>query len=186
MKILSILTVVLALGLPGPASANLLPWARVGFYGNAEGSVRAVYDAGPGELVIYVVLRNYTPTEGVGTVRFSAVPPPCFDAVHLGESSDYPVTGDSQAGAWVWPLNCTEGAYLVMTIVYTVQGGTWDCCWFEPQPFPGESQVDATDCSIMGFEWIATEGLWINPNNPMTCTAPVEETTWGAIKAMYR
>ncbi len=185
MKNLALLALVLALGLPGPATANPLPWAKVGFYGDAEGTVHAVYDSAPGTLVIYVVLRNMAP-DGAGTVRFSAVPPPCFDAVHLGESSDYPVTGDSQAGAWVLPLNCSQGVYLVMTIVYTVRGGTWDCCWFEPQPLPGESQVDATDCSMVGFEWIATEGLWINPNNPMTCTAPVEATTWGAIKALYR
>jgi len=186
MKILAILTLVLALGLPGPASPNPLPWARVGFYGNAEGTVHAVYDAGPGTLDIYVVLRNYEASVGSGSVRFSAVPPPCFEAVYVGETSSYTVIGDSQTGARVWHMMCFPGVYLLMTISFTVQGGTWDCCWFEPQPFPGESQVYATDCSLSGSEWIDTEGLWVNPNNPMTCTAPVEETTWGAIKAMYR
>jgi hypothetical protein len=181
-----IFALVAAVSLPVSVTANPLPWAKVGFYGDTEGTVHAVYDSAPGQLVIYVVLRNYSPTDGAGTVRFSAEPPPCFDAVHLSESSVYNVMGDSQAGAWVWPLNCSDGVYLLMTIVYTVQGETWDCCWFEPQPFPGDSQVLAGDCAFTRLEWIATEGIWINPNNPMTCTSPVEETTWGAIKAMYR
>jgi hypothetical protein len=190
MRNLAILVLVLMLvlvpGLPGTVWANPLPWAEVGFYGDAEGMVHTVYDSGPGTLDIYVVLRNYVHVYGAGTVRFSAPPPPCFDAVYLGESSSFGVIGDSQAGAWVFPLDCSQGAYHIMTITWTVQGGTSECCWFEPRPFPGATQVEGTDCSITDFEWIAAEGVWINPNSSINCNSPVEATTWGAIKAMYR
>lgn len=187
MKRHSFLGAVVALLVASPAWANPIPSVLLGFYGDAAGTVGVVYDQGPGALDIYVVVHNNDPVVAAGTVRFAAVPPPCFQGVYVGEISNYVVAeGNSQTGAWVWFLECSPGAYHVMTVSFAVQGLTSQCCWFEPQPVPGADRVEATDCSLGTLDWLSTEGLWINPNNPLTCTFPVEESTWGAVKALYR
>jgi hypothetical protein len=191
MKIIALFTLVLTVVSAGAASANLkpLPRAEIGFYGDAAGTVRVVFDDGPGTLDIYVVLnKDAGDPHDAGTVRFSCSPAPtCFGGVFHSWTSNFTVVGDPMTGAWVMNTDCSPGSVLLMTITFTVSGDTWGCCWYEPQPYILTGLLEADHCGDLStFTEIAPVGLWINPNEHEICDAPVAPSTWGKIKAMYR
>lgn len=149
--------------------ANPMPAYELGLYGDAAGTVRDIHAGEYGDVTIYVVLYNHF-SDAVADIQFSAPPPACFNAVYVGDSSDFTWAGDSRSLVWVWgPFD--HGSHHILTTTYSGQGITPECCWFEPQ----------SDRLELGLN-----GVWINPNEAHNCVAPVEQSTWGAIKAMYR
>lgn len=170
MRRLFVATAILLIIASG-AAANPYPSAILGLYGDAAGTVDAVFTDGATEVNVYAVFEVLIPDGTVGPFYFSAVPPTCFNVAYVGESSSYTVAGNSQTSAYVMQ-EFANGTYTLMTITFSVQGVTPECCWFEPQ-------LDE------GLYW-GIEGVWINPDEPRTCVSPVESSTWGAIKAMYQ
>jgi hypothetical protein len=169
MRLLLFLVIAVMI-FPAQATPNPVPAYRLGLYGDAAGTVDAIYTDGSGTLTIYVVFEVVMSEVEYSGLQFSVVPPPCFNAVYVGESSVYTPIGDAQTGVNFFFDTFAYGSHNILTITYSAQGTTPDCCWFEPQ---------LTDYNI-GI-W----GIWINPNDPRNCVAPVESSTWGAIKAMY-
>jgi hypothetical protein len=182
MRTLVLLT-VLSLVVCVQASANPIPEYYIGLYGDVNGTVSYIYDDGPGELNVYVV-HHVWPDGGSVGVRFSAPPPLCFQAVYVGETSAHTSAGDSQNGLFVmFNGGCQNGAILVLTITYSVTGETGDCCVYPLGPYPDSGQIERWDCTL-AFHSVWSESLTINLDSNW-CTDPVEETTWGRIKAMY-
>jgi hypothetical protein len=173
MRLLLIVAMILLI----PAThaiANPLPSAYIGLYADAAGTGDEIYTDGLENVSVFVVLHVLDPSGYAGNFWFTAIPPACFNVLHTGESSSYMVVGSSQTAAWVMTPSFATGTHTLLAITFSVEGATPECCWFELQVEPG------SDLSY------STEGLWVNPNDPRTCSAPVESTTWGAIKAMYR
>ena len=170
---LLLFVVIAVIIFPVQATSNPVPAYRLGLYGDAAGTVDAIYTDGSGTVTIYVVFEVVLPEDKYSGLRFSVVSPPCFNATYLGESSVYPHIGNSQTGITFIGYDFTHGSHNILTITYSAQGVTPDCCWYEPQLNPGSYDI-------------GIEGVWINPNDPRNCVAPVEHSTWGAIKAMYR
>jgi hypothetical protein len=173
MRLLLLLVIALMI-FPARATPNPVPSYRLGLYGDAAGTVDAIYTDGSGTVTIYVVFEVVMPGDEYSGLQFSVVAPPCFNAVYVGESSVYTPIGNSQTGVFFLLDTFTYGSHNILTITYSAQGTTPACCWGEPQ-LPA-----SWDYSI------GIEGVWINPNEPRNCVAPVESSTWGAIKAMYR
>jgi hypothetical protein len=157
-------------------------------YADPYGTECNIYDFVPGILQVYVVY-NYHP--GTLMVQFSAPKPDCFGtAIWLQDLPSYPIIdGNSQTGVWVaWPA-CQPAPALVMTIEFFVQGLTGPCCRYPvlPDPRLPSGKIEAFDC---GQNIVYPEGGRgiINPNATCLCTfpVPVEETTWGQIKALYQ
>jgi hypothetical protein len=172
MRLLLLVVITLAF-FTVQASANPVPSAILGLYGDAAGTIDVVYTDGTGNVTFYAVLTVLYPEAEIGEIQFFAAPPPCLNAVYVGDSGTYPWGGDSRSGVMVVGPPFTPGSYHVLTITYAAQGITPDCCWFEPELIPGSY-------------YMGIEGVWVNPDEPRTCVSPVEQSTWGAIKAMYR
>ena len=167
------------------ATANPLPWTQIGLYGDHAGTLNVVYDVAPGPIEIFVVQTVYIePT--VSAVRFMAPPPPCFTATYLGDTYYHPVIGNSQTGAWVIYGPCASGTVLVMTITFFGHGTSGHCCWYGLQPYPGSGDIESEMCGSTGWYWTHGEGIYISTDPSKNCGTPVEQSTWGGIKAMYR
>ena len=139
----------------------------------------------PGPIEIFVVQTVYIePT--VSAVRFMAPPPQCFTATYLGDTYIYPTIGNSQTGAWVIYGPCASGTVLVMTITFFGHGTSGHCCWYGLQPYPGSGDIESEMCGSTGWYWTHGEGIYISTDPSKNCGTPVEQTTWGGIKAMYR
>lgn len=177
-----LLTVSLAAGVAG---ANPLPWTQIGLYGDPAATVNVVHDVGPATLEVYVVQTTYF-DPGVMAVRFSAPPSPGFEAVHLSEVCNFDLMGDSQTGAQVFYPGCFSGTVHVMTITYHVEGLSQHCHLYEPQPYPGASSIESQACGEVGWSWTDGVGVYVSTDPEESCGSPVEQSTWGGIKAMYR
>jgi hypothetical protein len=184
MKRLLWMSVLPGLLLSATATANPLPLAQIGLYGDPAGTVNVVFDLAPGLIELHVV--QIVNVESVGAVRFAAQPPPCFTATYLGENHYHATMGDSQQGAWVLYGPCATGTVHVMTIQFAGYGTSGHCCWFEPQAYPGSSYIESQICNDAYWHWTYGEGIYISTVPGYHCGTPVEQTTWSGIKAMYR
>jgi len=131
--------------------------------------------------VIYVeglVLEEFG-WSGVTRLEFTAPRPSCMNnAAYLGEINQFPlVVGNTQTGYSVDFEGC-QYATLICTIQYWIAGYITPCC--EYPVFPGE----AWSCSGVQVAPYARGGV-VNADQNCRCVVPVQETTWGAVKALY-
>jgi hypothetical protein len=160
------------------------PQPKIGIFTDIAGTDCSAYDTEMAVLSFYVVhVRNL----GAEAVWFSAPQPACFStAIHTGDSPVFlTTTGDSQTGVEVLYGRCRSSDVHVLTINYFVQGLTGSCCYYPVGPHPDHGDILVKSC---GPELIVATGgeAIINPTPQCVCYTPVQETTWGRIKAMYR
>jgi hypothetical protein len=164
-------------------AANLIPDYEFGFFADVSASADTVFDDGFATLAIYIVMNvNVNEVHGI---RFSAPNPPCFNGTLIEESYAFPTAGTAQTGVWVDFGGCVTGQILVGTLTFSVEGLTGDCCWYVPQPHEGFPDILLNQCPDEDVWFQFPPGsLLINPNHCASPT-PVEESTWGRIKAFY-
>jgi hypothetical protein len=186
---MAVLAVFLA---PLTARSNPLPdMGYIGLYPDAGASSLCVYDTQPGELRFYVVHDMMGPFFQVQYLYFSAPKPTCFLATHVMDMNGpggIITAGNSQTGVEIFlipPCLSSPGAGHVMTIVYSVSGGTPNDCYYPILP-DAQGRLEAATCG--GFEggFLAPRSGLINPSHPGLCVVTTEETTWGRVKALYQ
>jgi hypothetical protein len=156
-----------------------------GLFGDPGGTDCNVWDVVPSVVIIYVVHVMHTGAIGG---QFSAPSPPCNLMIWLSDNWIMPVTiGDSQTGVSVGYGGCLAAPTLVLSMNFFAQGITPPCCTYPvlPDPAAPSGQIEVMDCASNLL--YATGGrAIINPTDNCGCNVPVEETTWGRVKAMYR
>lgn len=131
-------------------------------------------------------------TDGATASMFQAPKPSCWTgAAWLGDMTPYCAgvgCGDSQAGIALTYGACRIGAIHVLTIRYFSGGSSESCCPYPllPHPWTQEGHVEIADCEFnpgVALELMAT----VNGGSACPCgyPVPVEETTWGRMKALY-
>jgi len=157
---------------------------RISLYGDPAGSDCGVYPNVDELVDVYVFHVN---TLGATGSQFSAPNPTCAQWTYF---QDYPVfditLGNSQSGVAIAYGTCRTGTFLLMRILYYAHGQSDPCCYYPALPDPREpGDILATDCQ---FEVHPMSGssVVINPNVTCDCTVPVEDTSWGRIKSLYR
>jgi hypothetical protein len=153
----------------------------------------------PGLMNVYVFHHN---TNGATGCRFRAPQPSCMDAMYLSEVVTPPFTGtgDSQTGIFISYGACMQSPIHILTISYFAQGNTPNCCCYFILPDSASEPygIQVTDCSdppqlMLGHTYIGIINPAMNQCSehsvPETCinyTVPVENSTWGAIKSLYK
>jgi len=126
-------------------------------------------------------------TVGSTACQYSAPKPTCMTAMYLSDTNPFPVTvGNSQTGVSVGYGTCRVGPIHVQTISFFTSGTTPACCRYRvlPDPNLASGQVETVDCAFQ--PGIATGGQgFVNSNPTCNCNVPVEDTTWGGVKALY-
>jgi hypothetical protein len=142
----------------------------------------------------------------LGAMSFKAVKPPCMgNAVWIADVwqglAGY--IGNTQAtvhnGVDV-VFECGPLPRYIGWIWYSVTEPATPCCMYAPSPgsagggitFPGYMEIDVWDkCTEphgLYVERMSGKGIVINANATCACSGPlpVQPTTWGSVKALYR
>ena len=103
---------------------------------------------------------------------------------HLGDTKDFElVIGTSISGAAVSYGACMPGTFKLMTVNFF--GSAADACaLIGIVAAPGKAGVRAVDCAENAMLIPGGEGR-VNNDGTCSCSVPVEDTTWGALKALY-
>jgi len=158
----------------------------LGFYGDWQGADCTVLDQTPGLIVVYV----FHQTSGATSVLFNATPPACWTAILVGV---VPV-GDCGSRCSVPDAlellygECLSGTVHVADLNFFGLGTTGPCCAYLPLPAAEvpSGRIEVVDCDGNIRYAIASPAI-ANPDASCPCepTIPVEETTWGRVKALY-
>jgi hypothetical protein len=153
--------------------------------GDSLGTDCTVYDT-PGLVHIYVV---HVYTYGATGSQFMIDCTSGFAPVYLTEFSPYITIGNSQTGVAIAYGSCVPSPHTILDIHYFGQGLSQDCssCRVVPDPYAMPPQILVADCQDPPNLLIATGGeIWINPDGSCHCLIPVQETSWGQIKSLYK
>lgn len=164
-------------------------------------------DTGQGEVDIYVVHSN---TAGSTGARFRVAERTGVTMTYVSETSHFPMTfGNTRDGITICYGSCLPSPILLVTLRYIADGTSTMCSFIEIDPYPGAAFIEALDCQPDGPAQPASCGRLIvngnvtcgcletvdctphpeatSPRTPFAnfCVVPVEDSTWGAIKALF-
>lgn len=186
MKRLLLVALFLAI-VAGTAFAQPRP-GMIGISADPDGTSCNIYDAVPGLVSMYVV---HLYGEEVTSSTWVARTPLCNAMTYLQDTAVFPGTsGNSQTGVTIQYGACWSSPIHILTVNWIGQGTTPDCCPFVivPHPLAASGQIETDDCDS-NLMYATGFGAHVNPSgNCINCWTPfpVEETTWGQVKALYR
>ena len=106
---------------------------------------------------------------------------------YFGDTVNYAYSwvGGTQTGITITYDACTASPHWIASVHYFGNASA-ECSRVQVVPHPDETEVLVWDCAVPPNQQIAGGGeMRVNPNASCDCTVPVEETTWGQIKAHY-
>jgi hypothetical protein len=161
----------------------------IGLNSDTQGIDCNLFDVAPGLVTIYAVHEALPGSITAATAsQFAATNPACLLATYLSDTAVFPVTiGNSQSGVAIGYGQCLALPLTVLWINYFAAGATPPCCehTVTADPSAPSGQVEVVDCAGILLTAVGLCAIW-NPDPTCPCEAtPVEETTWGHIKAVY-
>lgn len=151
-------------------------------YSDAALTQCSLSDVVPGTANVYL---TELPNGGATGSRFRVAASPGFTGVWLSETSPFTTIGNSQTDLSVGFGNCRDGRFVVLTMTYQLYG-TSECSQLSFTPALGQTELYCLDCSF-GMECNGLYPLYVNCSGSHGCDPlPVESTTWGSVKALYR
>jgi hypothetical protein len=174
---------LLAMALMLGASVAFAQGGTIGLYKDMAGTDCWLNDTTPGLTAYYVVHLN---TTAATAAEFSAPKPTCMMATYLSDASVFPVTvGTSQTGVSIGYGACKAAPIHILTLNFFTMGATQPCCLFPVRPHPVNGGPWMVDCASTQLPAAARIAV-VNGNQTCTCAiVPVDESTWGGVKALY-
>jgi hypothetical protein len=157
---------------------------QINIYSDPAFTSKEAFDLAPGMLTLYAVHEHASDRL---TAAFMIAPSVGFTGVWLGETSPFSTIGMSPTGIRIAYGQCLDTPALILEVTYTVFGTSDDCSYLEVVEHPEEVCGGPVFLDCPNFDtWFGTGGrLTVNPNE--TCTPiPIEPSTWGKVKALYR
>lgn len=182
MKKVLVLTVAIVMS----ASMAFAQAGQIGTFADAAGTNCNVSTATPGLVSVFVVHLN---APGVTASQFAAPLPACASPnIFLSDTGVFPVTiGGSQTGVSIGYGSCNGTPLHILSINLFAQGAFSFCCIWPVVPDPNvpSNRIEVVDCGGQLIYGSGLNGL-LNGNATCTCASvPTEETSWGAVKALY-
>jgi hypothetical protein len=153
--------------------------------GDPLGTDCTVYDT-PGLVHIYVF---HIYTSGATASQFMIYCTSGVAMTYLAEHSPYITIGNSQSGVAIAYGACVPSPHMVLDIQYFGQGLSQECssCRVVPDPLAMPPQILVADCQEPPNLLTSIGGeIWINPDGSCHCLIPIQETSWGQIKSLYK
>lgn len=184
-----VLTIIALTFAASPASAQ---WGDLGAYNDQAGLSCNIADVGAAIHDVFIVLKHNS--SGAVVVKFKAQSTATMSYVGETVPPPYVAIGSSLAGIEIGFTSCKTLDTYVMKVTYFGTGSSPQCSYFSVIPHQGSEipgQVITVDCNTPFGNLHAIPGgqAIINPGAPPAqcdCNVPVGESTWGAIKALYR
>lgn len=156
---------------------------------------RVFYDNAPGLCTFYVIHEPAQAGDEFEAVRFK-MDNGGFTGVWVGDVTNFfSIAGNSQTGIAVSYGGCVQAPHVVLGVSYFC-AGTSGCTTVGLAPDPGSvtGTIEVYDCNSALLPPPTVYALCVNatlvPDDTgygyCDCTLPVESTTWGKIKGIYR
>ena len=169
---------------PAVVTAQFIPGGgSVSLYSDAGLSDSTYQDQLVTSFSVFVVHGGVTFDAAMG-IRFKIEPSPGITFAWLGESSPKPtVIGDSKSGVEIGYGACVfPDAGLILEIEYLGLGTSEPCSFLRVVDHPDASSGEIEVVLCVGLGPVSAMGKDLTVN----CAVPVQETTWGKVKALYR
>jgi hypothetical protein len=172
----SLLMVFVLVGIAGASNAG---WDRIFLFSNASATDAFFLDRGSLVPVYIWHMNSNGATASQWMLDVTAA-----DWTHLGDQPGFQlVLGTSIAGASFSYESCLYGSFLLMTVNFMGSNAP-NCTEIRIVAAPEKAGVQIIDCDEN--EVLVQGGMGI-VNADQTCDSfPVESTTWGRVKALYR
>ena len=152
---------------------------KIGVYGDADGTQCDVVDNG-GLLQVHFIHSLINSSYAcMFKLDISAT-----TWTHLEDVWEFPFSlGNSITGMEIWYPSCVSGP-IYLGLATFMGSSAAPCTQISIVPYPKFEVIKAVTCDNY---WIYPTGgrAIINPDPTCDCSVPVEETTWGHIKALY-
>ena len=180
-------TTVIVLGLVLCAVPLFAQGGMIAIFADPGGTDCAIYDTQANKIVQVYVVHMFAPE--ANCAQFSVPVPECaFGLTWLSDDYVFPINvGESPTGIALCRGVCYSSPFHILTINYWGMGTSLDCCVLTVEPDPREVPpvLIMTDCNHDIHTAIGGSAI-INPDETCPClNVPLEETTWGRVKAMY-
>lgn len=169
------------------AGAALGQVGYIGLYVDHTYTWCQYYDYGAALVPVYAVHKM---TPGATGSQWRIQTSGDFTCTYTGEVIQVPTSsGDTQTGLTASYGACLASDILIATINYFCMGTSPTCARIDVvgHPTSVSGEVEVTDC---GYVTHQAQGWSIIMNNDGTCgfcqPHPVESTSWGSVKALYR
>ena len=165
------------------------PPGSIGLFVDPGGTICDVYDQLPGLVTVYVV-HMYTP--GATGSRFMVNHWSWGAAlIHLGETVTPPYIGIGSytTGITIGYNACVPSPNMIMKLDFFGNGISATCSYIQvvPDPLAVPPGIYVMGCTAP-LNWAPATGgdVVVNPDPSCMCDIPVQETTWGRVKALYQ
>jgi len=156
---------------------------HIGIYSDAAGTSCLLELTTPGVPTNVYIFHKLTP----GTIGSRFKVDDTSGVVHVGASSPYLSIGNPWAGVSIAYGSCLAGEVNAMTLIYYWFNEPISCGKLAIVPDPPVADILVTDCNFV--EKVATGDIfYFNPDGNCDCRLPhpVDESSWGKVKALYR
>jgi len=178
MKKALLLTLVLMLGATMAFAQN----GSIGVFADPAGASCNLSGAA-GMLYVYFVHVNAL---GATASQWAAPAPTCMTATRLADLPVFAINlGNTAAGITIGYGVCKTGSFHIITALYqTIIGPTACCRWsVVADPSLPSGKIEIPDCDFnLSY---GTGGQALVGSMCPTCNVPLEDTTWGQMKALY-
>jgi hypothetical protein len=166
--------------LPRTAPAQI---ETIGVYSDAGATTHTLDDQSSEQVELYVIHTS----AGATSSRFMLVGSGGFACTYVGENSTFSTIGSAETGLAVYYDGaCLFSNILVVTVSYFCTGASATCARLTvvPDPAASSGNIEVVDCSYQVQTALGLE-MCVNPDGSC-CADPVETSTWGQIKSLYR
>jgi hypothetical protein len=170
---------LLVVAIAEPAGANEV--GRIAIFSDEALTDPYLLDDGYRQVDIYV---GHVDHYGVTGSQFMIQVDPGFTGHYLGETSPWSpiVIGTAMTGMSVSYAQCAVADLIVVKLTFFLSGTSSPCSGLSVVGHPDSYTGDeiCVGCSFVEIPCDPPGALQVN------CTVPVESTTWGRVKALYR
>lgn len=188
MKQLILLMLLLTVGVSNASIEN----GSIGVYTDQAGTNCSFRDMAGGYVYVYLIHKNTTGSTGS---KFKLIRPAGWTYQFGSRDQTFLQTGfpDALDGVSYEYQTCQVGSFWLETLIYTSDGSTPTCSntlRIIESPSAASGWIEGTDCSGNAVR-LHTYLAVVNSDGSCFCGweriwAPVESSTWGQIKALYR
>lgn len=164
----------------------------IGLFSAPTGTNCDLYDTMPGLVLVYVV-HVFTPGATAAQFRVASLWGNAMTYLAESPTAPYIKIGtcySNTGGCAIAYGGCMGSPNMILTIQFFASGLTPPCSYLQVMPDitpPAKPAVLVTDCADPPHLLNATGGdVVINPQAGCFCNIPVEETSWGQIKSLYK
>jgi hypothetical protein len=182
-----VLTVLAVAALAAPAAAQV---GDISVYADAAGLSCSVMDnTAPFAFIdVYVIHKHLSGGATASQFRVDLTGGSTMSYSGQTEGSGMLLIGNANDDLSVAYGGCLSGDLLLVTVRYVGVGTSPQCSGIEVNPAPTApipNEVVLADCAF-AYATVPTGAAIINENPGCICNVAVAETTWGAIKALYK